>query len=264
MFIGCLFLVILGTIILISCSSGEHPEIRTVYPTVIYTDHDCFRFADSLHRFGRLNVIYRRKSSSFVFGQDLDYLKCLEITLSEGKFLILDFNEIVPPKVIRAMANMSTAINVWLSFHVASGPNCVVNPEFYNQTIEPYTSTILGFCEDERGPQIVYNEENLKSIQAKFLQLQKYGDVYAQINGQMIIDTEDTLINWNVIKSRSKGLFIRKDKLGLNRRAVLKKLNLEEHEIVWDDAGAKFILKLNYSAICFAIFLRILNLNKLY
>lgn len=254
-------LLLVSSIFPVSLRAAD--EIRTVYPSKIFTNQDCFEFADSEHRFGRLSVTYKDKSQAFVFGYDLDYEKCLDICLTEGKILILGFNQMVPPNVIRVMAGKSTTTDVWISFEVAAGPNCVYNPLFHNQTVEPYTVTILGFCEDDAGPQFVYNSKNMKNIQEKFAEVQKFGDIYAQLNGQMILETDDPLINWNVIKSRVKGLVVRKSTAGLDREGVLKKLKKEEHEIIWDDSGCDLQMKWNlWLAFTSTILCTVLHCNK--
>lgn len=255
-----LFLLIFASFL---SSVRTAPEIRTVYPHKIFTNADCYNFADSVHRFGRLSVTYKEKNQAFVFGHDLDYQKCLEVCLTEGKYLILGFNQMIPPNVIKVMANRSTTTNVWISFEVAAGPNCVYNPVFHNQTVKPYTGVILGYCEDDRGPQFNYKSDNLKNLQEKFAEVERFGAIYAQLNGQMILDTVDRLMNWNAIKSRARGLVIRKSTAGLDRRAVLARLErLEEHDIIWDDSGCNFRLKLNFLLAVFCIFSAIISIIK--
>lgn len=214
--------------------SAEMTDTETVFPKVIRTDDDCHDFADTRNKYSRVSTNYSKESRSVQIGHELDIGRCVELCLTEGKILILTLREHVPAKVIRQMANRTGTLNVWLSFAVASGPNCEEVIQFHNQSIMPYNSTVLGFCEDEQGPQLGYRMEHLKNFLSTMNELRGPGDLYALLNGKVLLDS-DRAFNWDAIKKRTKKIIVRREFEWFSRTTVLLVLDANKTMVVWDD-----------------------------
>lgn len=222
----------------LSCQSSQMTDTETIHTVAIVTDHDCQDFIDTRHKYSRMTVHFNKTTHDVHFGENLDIAACVELCMTEGKILLLSFYEHVPVQVIRNMARVSNTMNIWLSFTVAAGPNCMWIRSFANQTVPPFSSTVLGFCEGEEGPQKGYTTESVKNLLGIIAKVKQPGDLSIVLNGQLVLDSEAT-VHWAVVKRRAKKLIIQSQGRDWSRKKVLKRLEINETMVIWDDIGSR-------------------------